>query len=167
MGTTCKYSATVILTIYTSLLHTLVSKVYYTLQQSSTGNWFITVSLLLLIKHEVFFAQPNSCLSIVLNHCRLSQVSDATINFRTRRNFNSNCVRSSLYSLGSDPQKTPLTMPLLLLRDVTTFVMHSSAACVQDITQQRLFLCLHSSCLSKRPSIVDSAMLRKVFCERR
>jgi hypothetical protein len=32
------------------------------------------------------------------------------------------------------PQKTPLATPLLLLRDVTTYAMRSSAACIRVIT---------------------------------
>jgi hypothetical protein len=50
---------------------------------------------------------------------------------------------------GWDPQRKPIATPLLFLRDVTTYVTRSSAACVRAITQQRLFLCLHSSCFER------------------
>jgi hypothetical protein len=49
--------------------------------------------------------------SITFN-CRLSQFSAATVISGTRLNSNSSCVRSSLYSLGADPQKTPLSLLL-------------------------------------------------------
>jgi hypothetical protein len=35
---------------------------------------------------------------------------------------------------GAEPQRTPLTTPLLLLRDVTAYVTRSSATCVRAIT---------------------------------
>jgi uncharacterized membrane protein YhdT len=61
-----KYSAIAFPIIYRSLLHALVSSVYYTLHYSFPGNGFITVSLLLQITHQVFFALPEFELSTEL-----------------------------------------------------------------------------------------------------
>jgi hypothetical protein len=49
----------------------------------------------------------------------------------------------------ADTQKTPLATPLLLLRDITAYVTRSFVTCVQVITEQRLFLCVHSSYFEK------------------
>jgi hypothetical protein len=150
--TTGNYSAVAISTLYSSLLHPLVSSVF-----TSPGNGFVIVSLSLQITYEAFFAQPYSFLDITL----------PTANSGTRLNSNSSCVRSSLYSLRVDSQKTPFPLllrsneqgadkqrmphatPLLLLHDVTAYVTCSSAACVRAITWQRLFLYLHRSCFKQ------------------
>jgi hypothetical protein len=42
LGTTSNYNAIAISTLYRSLLHTLVSSVYYTLHQSFPGNGFVS-----------------------------------------------------------------------------------------------------------------------------
>jgi hypothetical protein len=47
--------------------------------------------------------------------CRFSQFSAASANSGIRLSSNSSCLRTSLYSLGTDPQKTPF--PLILLVD--------------------------------------------------
>jgi hypothetical protein len=49
----------------------------------------------------------------------------------------------------TDPQRTLLATPLLLLHDVTAYMIRSSAACIQAITWQCLFLCLHSFCFQQ------------------
>jgi hypothetical protein len=46
--------------------------------------------------------------------------------------------RSNKHSKG--PQTTILATPLLLLCDITVYMVHSSAACVWTVTQQRPFL---------------------------
>jgi hypothetical protein len=63
------------------------------------------------MKYSLHGLIPLSPLFSITFDCRLSQFSAATANTGTRLNSSSSCVRSSLYSLGADPQKTPL--PLL------------------------------------------------------
>jgi hypothetical protein len=89
LGITGNYSAIVISTIYSSLLHTLVSSVCYTLHQSFPGNRFTTVSLSLPIALEVFFVQSRILLSSPDNNCQLSKFFAATANSGTRLNSNS------------------------------------------------------------------------------
>jgi hypothetical protein len=95
LGTTGKYSSTAISTLYSSLLHTLVS------QSSLVLSWqHIHNSLIVTAAHyEVFFAQPNSFLALfsVTFDCRLSQFSAATANSGTRLNSNSSRSRSQSY----------------------------------------------------------------------
>jgi hypothetical protein len=74
-----------------------------------------------------------------------SSQSPSTAIFRTRPNSNSSCVRSSLYSLKADQQRTPL--PLLLRRRVTAPLhsngIYSIVACVFVAAG----MCLPSRCL--------------------
>jgi hypothetical protein len=64
----------------------------------------------------------------------------------------------------ADPQRTALATSLLLFCDVTAYVTRSSAACVQAITQQRLFLWLHSVCFEQiRHNIILLSISKQLF----
>jgi hypothetical protein len=80
-------------------------------------------SLSLQITHEVF-SQTDSFLAIS------SQLLCQLQTQETRLNASSSCTRSFLCSLGADPQRMPLASPLLLLQDITVYVLilslHSS-----------------------------------------
>jgi hypothetical protein len=75
LGTTGNTELPLISALYSSLLQTLVPSVCYSLHYPFPGNGFIRASLQLQITYEVFFAQPNSFLSIILNHLRLPTLS--------------------------------------------------------------------------------------------
>jgi hypothetical protein len=115
--------------------------------------------------HEVFLAQPNSLLAIVLNHFWLLTLSILCCNsqlwndsilcslFFAELNSHSNCMRSSVYNLGVDPQKS--TLPALLsacvlfhgCREVFTAPLHSNAngAGPQRTPLATLFYCFVTS----------------------
>jgi hypothetical protein len=65
----------------------------------------MTVSLSLQITHEVFFAQPNSCLVIILPSANSGDNLDSLLQMPTSKqlNYNSSCVISTLYNLGTAP----------------------------------------------------------------
>jgi hypothetical protein len=113
LGTTGNYSTITISTLFSSLLYPLVSLVFTSRIQATDS---LTVSLSLQITHEVFFAQSNSYLAIILIYLRLlTQFPATAASSGTWLNSNSSCVRSLLCGLGVDPWKTPL--PLLLRVD--------------------------------------------------
>jgi hypothetical protein len=106
LWTTGNYSSISISTIYSSLLHTLVSSVYYPLHWSFPGNGFITVSLQLQHTMKSSLYSLNPFLPFILNYSanfqlrRRSQFSAATADPGTELNSTSSCLRSSLYNLG-------------------------------------------------------------------
>jgi hypothetical protein len=110
--TTSNTVLSLIYTLYKSLGHAKSS------QSSLVVSWqWIHNSLTVTAaRYEVFFAQSNSFLAIILPTTN-SGVSLSSLLQLTTPELNSNfsCVRSSLYSLGADPQKIPL--PLLLRFD--------------------------------------------------
>jgi hypothetical protein len=122
LGTTSNYSSIAISTLYNSLLHTLVSSVFNSLilamdslqshcNCSTLWSLFCTVqflpatsqlSLIAISRLPQFFAAtPNS---------GTSQFFAATPNSGTRLGYISTCVRSLLYNLVADSQKTLLSL---------------------------------------------------------
>jgi hypothetical protein len=113
--TTINYSATAIYTVHCYAHKCLQSITPYSSRFLPTCSYQCHCNC---STHEVVFAQSNSFLVISSQSpsiAELSQFSAAAANSGTRLNSNSSCVRSSFYSLGADPQKTPL--PLLLRVD--------------------------------------------------
>jgi hypothetical protein len=109
LGTPCNYSAiSDLYTLQFTVTHALEFLVF-TSRILATDFHTVVISVCHCSTHEVFFAQSNSLLAI-------SSQSTSTVLSRTLPSSNSSCVKSSLYSLEADPQKTPL--PLLLRRRV-------------------------------------------------
>jgi hypothetical protein len=110
LGTTGNYSAIAVLhTLQFAVTHTSVLSL---LHSPLVVSWQRIKSH---INSSLHCLLPFLPLFSIIFDCRFSQFIAATANFGTRLNSNSSCLRSSLYSLGTDPRKTPL--PLLLLVD--------------------------------------------------
>jgi hypothetical protein len=103
LGTTGNYSAIAISTLYSSLLH-------YCPQSSLVVSWQrIHNSFTVTAAHyEVFFAQPNSFLAIILPTSKSEDSFNYLLQLPTPE-LNSvpslRCLRSSLFSLGAAPRE--------------------------------------------------------------
>jgi hypothetical protein len=149
-------------TIYSSLLHKLMSSVYYTLHWSLPGNRFITVSLSFQITHEIF-AQPNSFLAIILQLPTPETPSILCCNCQLRNSTDFNDLLCPVYNssaltaqktqpfyccVNSSPRKraSPIAP---LQRLYASCIVTPPLLLRTGITWQRLFLWLHSSCFEQ------------------
>jgi hypothetical protein len=120
-------------------------------------SWQRIHNSLTVITYEVFFAQPNSLIVSILrttnsgtqlnsnSSCERSLLYSLGAAPHRKHHFPYSCMlihccrdvfAAQLHSneRSTDPQRTPLATPLLLLRDITAYMTRSSAACVRAIT---------------------------------
>jgi hypothetical protein len=114
--TSLSYSDTANLhTLHFTVTHALVFSFFTSCILATDFNTLVipvSLSLQDTMKSSLHGLVPFLPLFSITFYCHLSQFTAATANSRTRLNSNSSYVRSSLYSLGADPQKTPLSLLL-------------------------------------------------------